>query len=200
MSDHQNPAEQPDTIEEKLIYATIACMEKYGMEALTTRNIAKEADLNIASINYYFRSKDKLVEAALEYSIKQAFEDIPNFIDIEDGRENLNIAELFKHFMTGIFQYPGITKAHLYNPIMKGDFSGVFVSRFSRFLHDISDRLCGVNPKLDKKETTLRLIAAFSAIILSGLLAPAYKEHSGIDLETSANQAALINIVTEYIK
>lgn len=198
MSDEKNTKTGPDTIEEQLIFATINCMEKYGMDALTTRNIAREAGLNIASVNYYFRSKENLIEAALAYSMKQAFEDIPEFIENKEGKESLNLTELLAHFMTGLFRYPGITRAHLYNPIMKGDFSGIFVSRFNRFLNEISERLCSVNSKLDKKETTLRLIAAFSAIILSGLLSPGYKEHTGVDFNSPEDQKALIRIVSEY--
>ena len=47
-----------------IIEAVIDCIEKYGIDKVTTRRIAEQAGTNIASINYYFRSKDVLLAAA----------------------------------------------------------------------------------------------------------------------------------------
>ena len=49
--------------EEKIITATVECIEKYGIKGTTIRQIAETAGVNIAAINYYFRSKDQLFEA-----------------------------------------------------------------------------------------------------------------------------------------
>ena len=54
----------------------IDCIEKDGINNLTTRAIAREAGTNIASINYYFRSKDALVAEALQMSLDHMLGDI----------------------------------------------------------------------------------------------------------------------------
>ena len=51
---------------DRIIATTINIIGQEGIQNLTTRSIAKAAAVNIAAINYYFGSKDKLVELALE--------------------------------------------------------------------------------------------------------------------------------------
>lgn len=50
------------TTEEKIKKAAKSVFHTKGYAATTTRDIAKEANLNLALINYYFRSKEKLFE------------------------------------------------------------------------------------------------------------------------------------------
>ncbi|MEM8585152.1 MAG: TetR family transcriptional regulator [Bacteroidota bacterium] len=53
--------------EDKIKDAALRVFTTKGYDATTTRDIAKEADVNIASLHYYFRSKDKLfVEVTAE--------------------------------------------------------------------------------------------------------------------------------------
>ena len=48
------------TTEEKIKQAAKAVFQKKGFAATRTRDIAEEADINLALLNYYFRSKEKL--------------------------------------------------------------------------------------------------------------------------------------------
>lgn len=50
------------TTEEKIKAAAKTVFYKKGFSATRTRDIAEEADLNLALLNYYFRSKAKLFE------------------------------------------------------------------------------------------------------------------------------------------
>ena len=59
-----------------ILTAVVTCIEKFGLDKLTTRKIAEEAGTNIASINYYFRTKEALVNEALSMSINHMMEDV----------------------------------------------------------------------------------------------------------------------------
>lgn len=48
--------------EEKILVAARTVFTRKGYEATKTRDIAEEADINIASLHYYYRSKEKLFE------------------------------------------------------------------------------------------------------------------------------------------
>ena len=48
--------------EEKIKEAARTVFHKKGFAATRTRDIAEEADINLALLNYYFRSKAKLFE------------------------------------------------------------------------------------------------------------------------------------------
>ncbi|MDP4095119.1 MAG: TetR family transcriptional regulator, partial [Bacillota bacterium] len=49
---------------ERIILATIELIEKKGINSITTRGIASTANVNSAAINYYFGSKEKLLDEA----------------------------------------------------------------------------------------------------------------------------------------
>src|ERR1035437_8679176 len=50
------------TTEEKIIVAARRLFTTKGYSAVKTRDIAREAGINLALLNYYFRSKEKLFE------------------------------------------------------------------------------------------------------------------------------------------
>jgi AcrR family transcriptional regulator len=62
--------------EEKIIDAARRIFTQKGFLATTVRDIAAEADINIASINYYFRSKEKLFAVIMDETIKKMFDRI----------------------------------------------------------------------------------------------------------------------------
>lgn len=56
-----------EKVREKMIAATVKILQQEGFKKATVRSIAKEADVNIASVRYYFGSKEELIGCALEY-------------------------------------------------------------------------------------------------------------------------------------
>ena len=69
-----------DTIEIKIIEAAIDCIEQFGLKGATNRRIAEKAGVNLAAINYYFRSKENLIERVMETTLHNAFD----WDDIQD--------------------------------------------------------------------------------------------------------------------
>ncbi len=66
---------------EHIINTAIELFAERGYEGTSIRDLAAKADVNIAMINYYFGSKDKLFEALIEYKasyIKERLEEIIN--------------------------------------------------------------------------------------------------------------------------
>lgn len=55
---------------EQLISATVELMRREGVQSVTTRAIAKEANAPLAAAHYCFSSKDELMEAAAEAWLK----------------------------------------------------------------------------------------------------------------------------------
>ncbi len=59
--------------EEKFLEAARIVFTKKGYAATKTRDIAEQAGLNLALLNYYFRSKEKLFEIVMLEKIQQLF-------------------------------------------------------------------------------------------------------------------------------
>lgn len=67
-------AEGPDlSTEEKIKEAARTVFTKKGYAATRTRDIADEAGINLALLNYYFRSKEKLFELVMTEKIANFF-------------------------------------------------------------------------------------------------------------------------------
>lgn len=70
--------------EEKIIEAARKVFTKKGYAATRTRDIAEEADINLALLNYYFRSKEKLFQLVMLEKIKQLFSVVIPIVNNED--------------------------------------------------------------------------------------------------------------------
>ena len=64
------------TTEEKIKSAARTVFHTKGFAATKTRDIAKEAGINLALLNYYFRSKEKLFQIIMMDSIHSLFQSI----------------------------------------------------------------------------------------------------------------------------
>lgn len=86
------------TTEQKIIEAAKIVFTKKGYAATRTRDIAEEAGLNLALLNYYFRSKENLFRIIIEDKFKQLFGIImPILIDKNVALEE-KIKTLVNHY------------------------------------------------------------------------------------------------------
>ena len=97
------------SVQGKIIEATIECIEREGIQAVTIRKIAKLAGVNSAAINYYFRSKEKLVEEVKRSTVEHVFEDWREIINDESRTVRERLFLLFTDYMEGAIMYPGIS-------------------------------------------------------------------------------------------
>src|ERR1700744_5879846 len=72
-----------DSTEKKIQDAARKIFTKKGFLATTIRDIAAEADINVASVNYYFRSKEKLFEFIMDETIGSLFNRIEPVLNNE---------------------------------------------------------------------------------------------------------------------
>ena len=69
-----------ERIRQRMIETTARILREKGFKAATVRVIAQEAGVNIASIKYYFGSKEELIGYALDYMMGN-FENIVAYLD-----------------------------------------------------------------------------------------------------------------------
>jgi len=80
--------------EEKIKVAATKVFVRKGYAATKTRDIAEEAGINIASLHYYFRSKDKLFEIVIGEAMKQFSKGTDEILNNEKP-----LHEKIKHFV-----------------------------------------------------------------------------------------------------
>ena len=91
-------------IKEKIIKTTVELIKFVGVDGLSVRKIAELADVNVASINYHFGSKDKLINEILKTSLLE-FRGTFNILD------NAEVSPI-KRLRQFLLDYLSLLKAH----------------------------------------------------------------------------------------
>jgi AcrR family transcriptional regulator len=105
------------------------------------RSIAAAAGVNIAAINYYFKSKDKLIESAMKQTINELLKDAGKAVEMAKQQPLAAITFLYEYLFEGLIRYPNITKAHLHDVLNHGKYRGYFVVSFNKLLRSLFEAM-----------------------------------------------------------
>ncbi len=179
-----------------ILEAAITCIDKFGIDKVTTRKIAVEAGTNIASINYYFRSKDELMSEALSMTIKHMLEDV--FLAVDDLQQPFETAlnNVVFYLLDGSLRFPGVSRAHLYQAVLQRNPDSISTQAMVRVFERLAQRAVREYPAKNPHELRLLLSNILSSVLFS-LLAPDFfplsREHR---LTSSKNARRLANSYT----
>lgn len=186
---------------ERIMYAAIDCIEREGIQSLTIRKIAKEAGVNSAAINYYFRSKERLIEGALRQTMNEMSAMPEEILDLEDMAPLERLQAFFEAIMEGVIRWPGITKAHLYDPLIRGNYNTLFVRRFNTFLNDLVSKIKGVKYKDKDKDLSMAVIQIMSAIVLPAVMPRLFRSFAKVNFEDAKTRKLYVaNLLGQYFE
>lgn len=94
--------------EEKIKEAARKVFTQKGYAATRTRDIAEEAGLNLALLNYYFRSKEKLFEIIMKEKIQQLFGIISPILNDEKLTLEKKVDNLIAQYIDMLLHNPDI--------------------------------------------------------------------------------------------
>jgi AcrR family transcriptional regulator len=98
-----------DPSRDRLLRAAVEIFSLRGLRDATVREICAKADVNVASVNYYFRSKEVLYAEALAFAFRQADARYP----LDTARnDQLPPDERLRHFIRN-FLYRLLDDSHL---------------------------------------------------------------------------------------
>jgi AcrR family transcriptional regulator len=173
MKKHDEP------IRQKIIIATINCIEKLGMRGLTVRAIAKEAGVNVAAVNYYFGNKEALLDVLMKQTLDHMVEDIRAMMQ---GSPRQILEEIFGWLISGAMLYPNMVKAHMYDIFTAGDYKGGFVKRMNPLLEEILVRVSPAIREKDEQGKRDALAQMFYTALFSGVMPDMFRKFRGADL------------------
>ena len=182
--------------EERIILGTIAAIEADGIHNVTIRGIAREAGVNSAAINYYFRSKDLLLAKVLDFTLDNAFGDLGEFIPEGPLTDTGPLKAYYRHMMWGMMEYPGLCQAHFYEPLVNRSLSSATTTRLNEFLLVIHDKLKPGCPQHLHERMRISLVQLQSSLLMSGLAPDAYRPFIGDHL---SGQEALNRYVDQVV-
>jgi len=94
--------------EERIKEAARVVFLRKGFAATRTRDIADEAGINLALLNYYFRSKAKLFEIIMTEALSRFVSKIQHVLDDEDTSLEAKISEMANQYIDLLLEEPEI--------------------------------------------------------------------------------------------
>jgi len=189
--------ENPVSVEDKIIQTTIDCIETYGFTGATNRRIAEAAGVNIAAINYYFRSKEILIQRVMEITLNNAF-DLSNVPPMPGATVQQRCIAIFLEILEGGLRYPNLTRAHFHNLLVEGQPDAILQAYVTRFIDAQAADLLARGSSLSQEEIQVALMQIFSAVAMA-VLAPSLVSRSGIDLRNSDSGKAYVTRLVEKL-
>lgn len=179
---------QRDGAAAKIVAATIARIERNGVEGLTVREIAQDAGVNLAALNYYYRSKDALIAEVLRNRLDHVMTDIDVILARESAAVDERLYELLIYFLNGALDSPHMTRAIFERGAMEGGRAQDLRSK----LAEIAERLRLLLGIEDRQAGQARAAQLISAVILPSVIPGFYEGLDALRLAEPEGRAAFI--------
>ncbi len=173
--------DQPMTPEDKIILATIECIEKYGLQGVTNRRIAAQAGMNGAAINYYFRSKKVLLDRVMKTTLDNAF-DWEDFEALPSSTPQERCTAIFEDLIKGGCNYPGMTRAHFYAVLSEGRSDTEAARRLNQFVSHLAVDLRQRGITREEADLRLALTQLTAAVMLVIMVPDLFQQSTGLNL------------------
>ncbi len=173
--------DQTMTPEEKIIQATIECIEQYGLQGVTNRRIAAQAGMNGAAINYYFRSKKVLMDQVMKTTLDNAF-DWEDFEELPASTPQERCTAIFEDLIKGGCNFPGITRAHFYAVLSEGRTDTEAARRLNDFVGHLAVDMRQRGVTLGEEDLRLALTQLTAAVMLVIMVPDLFQQSTGLNL------------------
>lgn len=189
-------------VKQKIILSAIECIEAEGLQGATIRKIADHAEVNVAAINYHFGTKEQLFSIVLNSTLNESFvNNIQDYKDLWLSDTKKALQFFLEDTVQGAINYPNLTKAHLAEPFIKGDFSTNSVSKMNEFLNKLQELTQNILPSKDDMEQKLVIVQIFSAFLLTGMMPNLFNQFLGTEMKNEEIQKKFVAVLIQnYIK
>lgn len=180
-----------DNVKEQLLTATIKLItEKHTVDKITARQIAAEANANLAMINYYFASKDALISAAVDKMIANRAVELEE-IKMKKIPAKQRLIEFLTKMADITVEYSQYTKATIPYTMLEKDIEEPY-----HILPMVKECL-----RESHSETECRIISyqLTTFLQITFFRADDFKKYSGLDIMSVEDRNTLFNTMVDII-
>jgi AcrR family transcriptional regulator len=185
----------PADAADRIVLATLACIEQDGIDGLTVRAIARQAGVNIAAINYYFGSKDHLVALVLERTLDEGVRDpLVDFDRLVAAGRDVRVALIaaVDELVGSAIRHPRTSFAHLHGPLVLQDYRRDVVLRTNALLERLHDRLRRRLVGRGDVAKRAALAQLWSTVLMTCLAPALLRPYSRVDLRDPKKRRAWV--------
>ncbi|MGF6357199.1 AcrR family transcriptional regulator [Paenibacillus sp. 4624] len=177
---------------EIILQTALEMIKQDGFEKITIRNIAKHSNTNVALVNYYFGSKDKLISEVVQILLSGFHESFDVLDDLSlPPKHRLKVFLL--HYVRGVEQYPEL----LSRIITMG--TALFASQqeYGEFMRRIGfDKVKSLLKELtneqDQDILMMMVTQIFGAVFMPALMRRTLEAGSGVEMKPVERQIDLL--------
>jgi AcrR family transcriptional regulator len=134
------------SVRERILQVAIRLLYKNEPESITVRQIAEDAGVNLAAINYYFRSKENLFDEAVLAASSKAFELGMAVLRNPEIKPAERLRLFFEGYTKGLVEFQGITKTAFRSFLVQGHGS----DRYAVFMKEMLDEIAKIFREMDE--------------------------------------------------
>jgi AcrR family transcriptional regulator len=171
------------TTRAKILDATVKLLFAAHPQELTTRRIAGEAEVNIAAINYHFRSKDELMDQAVQAATAAAFDRGMQMLRAPGKPPLERMREYLFGYSTGLVKLPWVTRAAWQGLFFKekGDtFYGRFMKAMLELVSQVIEEINGSRDE-NSADSTVTALQVLSCVIFPFLVSNTLRDAGVMD-------------------
>jgi AcrR family transcriptional regulator len=185
-------SEKQNMTREKILNTTLELIKKEGFEAITIRKIANHSETNIALVNYYFGSKDKLISEAI-HSLLSGFQVSFAILD----NTTMSHKARLKQFLTDYVGVISQNRELVCKIITLGSTPFASQNEYGQFLRltgfeKISSTLSEITLETNPDILKMMMMQIFGAIFLPELMKPLILSGTGMHISTIDQQIDLL--------
>ncbi len=205
-------SQEETSTKKKILAVTIQLLFQKDPEDITTRQIAGQAGVNVAAINYHFQTKENLVDEAVLSAASAAFDQGMLLLRNRSMPPAERLRRFFEGYAAGLVAYQGITKTAFRNLLMKehgNDTYAVFLKgilvAISEALAEIRDSVAAgagvgeAGPGGGTGENKLLALLLYSGIAFPFLIMGSLRGISGLDFHDDAERNRYIELMLKAV-
>ena len=181
-------ATEEQAIRERIFLATLTCIEREGLNSMTVRGIAREADVNSAAINYYFGTKDRLVDQVLSKTLREgmagSLDEFEELIDSKSGDIRAALREFLILFFSQMVNWPRLTEAHLHDALTEQNYDGPAIRETNSFFQRFLEIVRPVLPERAEEQHRNAVLQLWLPMMFIAMLPRAFEEFGQTNVDS----------------
>ena len=187
---------EDQSIRERIVLATLSCIERDGISSMTVRGIAQEAKVNTAAINYYFGTKGRLVDQVLTQTLREglsgSLDEFEQIIDAKGGDIRTALTDFLPLFFGQMINWPRLAEAQLHDALTEQNYEGPAIPETNSFLERFLAIVRPILPKRTETDHRNAVLQLWLPMMFLGMLPRAFEEFGHTDVHSEEWRQAYV--------